>query len=59
MYITYQQLLYSMSNTNASEENAESPSTYGKDAYTEYRKDKKQEKKPDTKEFEGVESEDQ
>jgi hypothetical protein len=46
-----------MSNTNASEENAESPSTYGKDAYTEYRKEKKQqEKNSDSKEFEGVES---
>jgi hypothetical protein len=46
-----------MSNTNASEENAESPSTYGKDAYTEYRKDKKQqEKKKDPKEFEHAES---
>jgi hypothetical protein len=48
-----------MSNTNASEENAESPSTYGKDAYTEYRKDKKQEKNRDPKELEGVESGDQ
>ncbi|HZA06247.1 MAG TPA: hypothetical protein VE619_00970 [Nitrososphaeraceae archaeon] len=45
-----------MSNTNASEENAESPSTYGKDAYRQYRKDKKQEKNRDPKEFEGAES---
>jgi hypothetical protein len=48
-----------MSNTNASEENAESPSTYGKDAYTEYRKDKKQEKNRDPKELEDVQSQDQ
>jgi|RhiMetdeSRZDD1v2_1073273.scaffolds.fasta_scaffold3932154_1 hypothetical protein len=34
-----------MSNTNASEDNAESPSTYGNDAYKSYRKDKKQEEK--------------
>jgi hypothetical protein len=35
-----------MSNTTASEENTESPSTYGNEAYKEYRKtEKKNEKK--------------
>jgi len=30
-----------MSNTNASEENVESPSTYGNEAYTQHRKEEK------------------
>ena len=30
-----------MSNTNSSEDNVESPSTYGGEAYKEYRKKKK------------------
>jgi hypothetical protein len=38
-----------MSNTNASEENVESPSTYGNEAYTQHRKEekKKQERMKD------------
>ncbi len=34
-----------MSNVNASEDNVESPSTYGGHAYREYRKKERQEKK--------------
>ena len=30
-----------MSNTNASEDNIESPSTYGNEAYTQHRKEEK------------------
>jgi hypothetical protein len=33
-----------MSNTNASEDNIESPSTYGNEGYKEYRKKEKQSK---------------
>ena len=33
-----------MSNTNASENNVESPSTYGNEGYKEYRKKEKQSK---------------
>jgi hypothetical protein len=33
-----------MSNTNASESNVESPSTYGNEGYKEYRKKEKQSK---------------
>jgi hypothetical protein len=36
-----------MSNTEASEENVKSPSTYGNDAYQEYRKKEKMKKKTD------------
>ena len=36
-----------MSNTDASENNAESPSTYGKEGYKEYRKKEKQSKTTD------------
>jgi hypothetical protein len=40
-----------MSSNHASEENVESPSTYGKEAYVEYRKKekKKKEKKEEQK----------
>jgi hypothetical protein len=38
MDITYIDI---MSNTNASEENVESPSTYGNEAYTQHRKEEK------------------
>jgi hypothetical protein len=41
-----------MSNINASEENVESPSTYGNEAYKEHRKEekkKKQQKEDDLK----------
>ena len=34
-----------MSNTNASEENVESPSTYGNEAYTQHRKEEKKKQK--------------
>jgi hypothetical protein len=36
-----------MSNTNASEDNVESPSTYGNKGYKEYRKKEKQSKATD------------
>ena len=38
-----------MSNIEASEENVKSPSTYGNDAYQEYRKKEKKENKPSPK----------
>jgi hypothetical protein len=34
-----------LSNINASEDNVESPSTYGNEAYTEHRKEEKKKKK--------------
>jgi hypothetical protein len=37
-----------MSNTNASENNVESPSTYGNEGYKEYRKKEKQSKATNT-----------
>jgi hypothetical protein len=36
---------YFMSNTEASEDNTESPSTYGNEAYKGYRKEKKKNQK--------------
>ena len=38
---SHEDRLYPMSNVDASEENVESPSTYGGQAYTEYRKKEK------------------
>ena len=38
-----------MSNTEASEENVKSPSTYGNEGYQEYRKKEKKKNKTDTK----------
>lgn len=43
-----------MSNTNASEDNVESPSTYVGDAYKDYRKNEK--RKKEEKEGENVKS---
>jgi hypothetical protein len=37
-----------MSNIEASEDNVESPSTYGNEAYKGYRKDKKKKQKEDS-----------
>ena len=39
-----------MSNTNASEDNIESPSTYVGDAYKEYRKNEKRKREDEEKE---------
>jgi hypothetical protein len=39
-----------MSNTEASEENVKSPSTYGNDAYQDYRKKEKKKNKTDIEE---------
>ena len=39
-----------MSNIEASEENVKSPSTYGNDAYQEYRKKEKKENKTESEE---------
>jgi hypothetical protein len=45
-----------MSNTNASEENVESPSTYGNEGYKEYRKKEKSKVKENSSQNEVNES---
>ncbi len=42
-----------MSNIKASEENTESPSTYGNEAYKEYRKTKKKDENKDENKEQG------